>query len=94
VELWAHHLFQFAADRCDTAGDRRPLPPGSRMPLACNSLLVGREGDLKQLAATLKSGGTAVGQIAAAGLGGIGKTNLATEFVHRYGQFFAGVCSS
>jgi tetratricopeptide (TPR) repeat protein len=69
-----------------------PLPNGSRMPLSRNPLFVGREADLKQLAAMLKSGGTAAsGQIAAAtGLGGIGKTQLAAEFVHRYGQHFAG----
>jgi tetratricopeptide (TPR) repeat protein len=68
------------------------LPSGSRMPFARNALFVGREGDLKILAAALKAGGTAaVGQIAAAtGLGGIGKTQLANEFVHRYGQYFAG----
>ena len=69
-----------------------PLPPGSRMPLRRNPLFVGREADLRALARALADGATvAIGQIAAAtGLGGIGKTNLASEFVHRYGQFFAG----
>jgi tetratricopeptide (TPR) repeat protein len=69
-----------------------PLPSGSRMPLSPNPLFVGRQDDLRSLAGTLKTGGTAaIGQIAAAtGLGGIGKTQLACEFVHRYGQFFAG----
>jgi hypothetical protein len=62
------------------------------MPLSRNQLFVGREADLKPLAHALKSGSTtANGQIAAAtGLGGIGKTQLASEFVHRYGQFFPG----
>jgi tetratricopeptide (TPR) repeat protein len=69
-----------------------PLPPGSHMPLSRNPLFVGREDDLRALARSLKAGETAaVGQIAAAtGLGGIGKTQLASEFVHRYGRFFAG----
>jgi len=70
------------------------LPVGSRMPLAANPLFVGREEDLKTLARQLKAGETsAVGQVqiaAATGLGGIGKTQLASELVHRYGQFFAG----
>ena len=59
---------------------------------ARNALFVGREPDLKALARALKAGGTAaVGQIAAVtGLGGIGKTQLACEFVYRYGQYFAG----
>jgi hypothetical protein len=67
-----------------------PLPIGSHMPLARNALFVGREADLKALAGALKAGETAaVGQIAAAtGLGGIGKTQLTSEFVHRYGQYF------
>ncbi len=68
------------------------LPPGSRMGLARNALFVGRDQDLKALAVALKAGQTAaVGQIAAAtGLGGIGKTQLASEFVHRYGRYFEG----
>jgi tetratricopeptide (TPR) repeat protein/transcriptional regulator with XRE-family HTH domain len=71
-----------------------PLPPGSRMPLHHNPLFVGRAQDLHALAQALTAGGTtAIGQMeiaAATGLGGIGKTQLACEFVHRYGQFFAG----
>jgi hypothetical protein len=69
------------------------LPPGSRMPLARNPLFVGREADLLRLARALRSGGTAaIGPqtAVATGLGGIGKTQLACEFVYRYGQFFAG----
>jgi tetratricopeptide (TPR) repeat protein len=57
-----------------------------------NPLFVGREADLRALATALKGGETAaIGQTAAvSGLGGIGKTQLASEFVHRYGQFFVG----
>lgn len=72
-----------------------PLADGSRMPLLRNPRFVGRDAGLRTLAASLCNDEIAViGQVAVAtGLGGIGKTNLATEFVHRYGQFFAGVCS-
>ncbi|NJN98753.1 MAG: ATP-binding protein, partial [Anaerolineales bacterium] len=53
---------------------------------------MGRETELKTLARTLKAGRTAaVGQVATvSGLGGIGKTQVAVEFVHRYGPYFAG----
>jgi tetratricopeptide (TPR) repeat protein len=71
-----------------------PLPPGSRMPFAINPLFVGRENDLRALARQLKAGETsAIGQVEIAGvtgLGGIGKTQLASEFVHRYGRYFEG----
>lgn len=69
-----------------------PLADGSRMPLLRNPRFVGRDAGLRTLAASLCNDEIAViGQVAVAtGLGGIGKTNLATEFVHRYGQFFAG----
>jgi hypothetical protein len=71
-----------------------PLPPHSRMPLSRNPLFVGRQDDLLRLARAIKGGETvAIGQVGTAattGLGGMGKTQLACEFVHRYGQFFAG----
>ncbi|WP_129678301.1 tetratricopeptide repeat protein [Candidatus Chloroploca sp. Khr17] len=70
-----------------------PLPELHRMPFARNPHFVGRTADMLALARALKGeGGTAALGSAAAttGLGGIGKTNLATEFAHRYGQFFAG----
>lgn len=71
-----------------------PLPTGSRMPFAVNPLFVGREDALRALARQLKAGETsAIGQVEIAGvtgLGGIGKTQLASEFVHRYGRYFEG----
>jgi tetratricopeptide (TPR) repeat protein len=72
----------------------RRLPPGSRVPLERNQRFVGRQEQLKQLAATLKQGATAgpgeASAVAVVGLGGVGKTQLACEFAHRYGSFFAG----
>src|SRR5258708_6970197 len=71
-----------------------PLPPGSRVPFAPNPLFVGRASNLRVLAVTLKDGGgedDCHAKIAAiTGLGGVGKTPLSTEFVHRYGHYFAG----
>lgn len=70
-----------------------PLPPGSRMPLSRNPLFIGRESELRALARYLKAGETAaVSQVetaATTGLGGVGKTQLACEFAHRYGKYFA-----
>ncbi|MDP9440375.1 MAG: hypothetical protein M3P49_16825, partial [Actinomycetota bacterium] len=75
--------------------DRATLPPRSVMPLRPNPNFVGRHEDLKRIAANLKAGGaTAIGEVtvaASSGLGGVGKTQLACEFVHRYGRFFHGV---
>lgn len=59
------------------------------MPLSSNPLFVGREQELKDIAAALKAGTTSV-IAAATGMGGIGKTQLASEFAHRYGHYFAG----
>ena len=75
--------------------DRAALPARSFMPLRPNPNFVGRREDLKRIAAGLKAGGTAaIGEVAVAassGLGGLGKTQLACEFVYRYGRFFHGV---
>jgi tetratricopeptide (TPR) repeat protein/transcriptional regulator with XRE-family HTH domain len=77
----------------DALPPRAPLPPGSRMPLAPNPLFVGRSDDLLLIAAALRGGDTTVALgpvVASTGLGGLGKTQLAVELVHRYGRFFAG----
>ena len=68
------------------------LPSSSRMPFIPNHLFVGRQQDLIRIAKALKGGQTAaVSQsVVVTGIGGIGKTQLACEFVHRYGQYFAG----
>jgi len=71
----------------DHVPDVAALPPGSRMPLRPNPLFVGREADLLALAPDLKAGRAAV---ISTGIGGIGKTQLAVEIVHRYSPFFAG----
>jgi tetratricopeptide (TPR) repeat protein/transcriptional regulator with XRE-family HTH domain len=77
----------------DVLPPRGALPTGSRMPLAPNPLFVGRGGELLQVAAALRGSDAtvALGQVVAStGLGGLGKTQLAVELVHRYGRFFAG----
>jgi tetratricopeptide (TPR) repeat protein/transcriptional regulator with XRE-family HTH domain len=75
----------------DALPDRAPLPAGSRMPLAPNPLFVGRSADLLGIAAALTGDdGAPCRVVACTGLGGLGKTQLAVELVHRYGRHFAG----
>lgn len=73
---------------------RRPLPPIARMPIQPNPLFTGRDTELLALAQQFHQAKTtdllAVVAIAITGLAGLGKTQLASEFVHRYGQYFAG----
>ena len=70
-----------------------PLPPGSVMSISPNPHFTGREEELRKLARLLDAEGrvAAIGQVAAAtGLGGIGKTQLAAEYAHRYGARYPG----
>ncbi len=90
-------LTQLAQLPLDSVPDPGLLPSNSRIPHSPNPLFTGREEALKTLAQTLKGEdqhGQQVGIInqpaAITGLGGIGKTQLAAEFAHRYGQYFPG----
>jgi len=80
-----------------TLPDPGALPPGSRVPFPRNAVFTGRTDDLKQIAlafapllnAQLHSGeGTGARVINA--LGGMGKTQLATEFCYRFGRALYG----
>jgi tetratricopeptide (TPR) repeat protein len=88
----AEALALLASLPTDALPTHAPLPAGSRMPLAPNPLFVGRGEELLHIARALRGSGTvALGQvIASTGLGGVGKTQLAVELVHRYARFFAG----
>lgn len=71
------------------------LPPQSRISFLRNHLFTGRETALMTLAEALLYQPTQrplaiTPVLAATGLGGIGKTQLATEFAYRYGRFFTG----
>jgi tetratricopeptide (TPR) repeat protein len=98
--LWADHAPHTNGSVGDVlavlpAGQVPPggvLPSGSRMPLERNSRFVGRLAELERLAAGLRRAdlGSAAPALAVAGLGGIGKTQLACEFAFRFGRFFSG----
>lgn len=64
-----------------------PLPAASRMPLHRNRLFRGRRPELEALAEALASPDATV---VVSGPAGMGKTQLAAEFAHRYGQRFPG----
>ena len=69
------------------------LPPGSRLPFTRNALFTGRKAPLKTLARALlhDQHPSALVTQAVAGMGGVGKTQLAVEFAYRYGRFLHGV---
>jgi tetratricopeptide (TPR) repeat protein len=71
-----------------------PLPPGSRIPYTPNPLFVGRAGEICILAEILQARSpnaiSPVPLAAVVGAGGMGKTQMAVEFVHRFGRCFGG----
>ncbi|NNJ10044.1 tetratricopeptide repeat protein [Chloroflexales bacterium ZM16-3] len=86
-------LFAPAASPCpksmpvDAPPQPAAIPASSLMPLHRNRLFTGRAAELLALAAALRESDATA---AICGIGGAGKTQLACEFVHRYGQFFPG----
>lgn len=72
-------------------GDPPPPTPGlAPLPFPPNPRFVGRDADLRVLAALLRLAGSVA---VICGLGGLGKTQLASEFALRYGPWFpGGVC--
>ncbi len=73
--------------------DRPPVmnvhPPASRLPVvARNHLFVGREAELARMAVLLQA--RDLETVALTGWGGVGKSQLAAEFVYRYRSYFAG----
>jgi tetratricopeptide (TPR) repeat protein len=101
------HNSSYAPTSLPAAGilpKRGQLPPGSHMPLGAAQIFIGREENLKALAAILLPSNMASwdsmpghgAAIIHAGpgaldLGGTGKTQLAAEFCQRYGRYFQSV---
>ena len=75
----------------DRVPDPGGMPAGSKPPpMRPNRLLVGRDEDLKALAAKITDDANGPATVAVSGIGGVGKTQLVGEFAHRYGRYFAG----
>lgn len=75
----------------DTVPGPAPLPSGSRIPFGSNPRFVGRGEAMRALAQVLKGSGEMLPiTVAITGMGGVGKSSLASEFAHRYGTYFVG----
>ncbi|MEM7115439.1 MAG: tetratricopeptide repeat protein [Chloroflexota bacterium] len=71
------------------------LPPNAVIPYQRNEDFIGRETALLQLGQWLLPWEASHSQdgrqvVALCGIGGVGKTQLAIEYVHRYGRFYTG----
>jgi len=85
-EAAKHYLAEMPTDQL-LERDIENIPAWSRIPSLPQSHFVGRERDLLKLAEQLKQGGLSV---VTTGMGGIGKSTLASEFAYRYGKYFLG----
>jgi tetratricopeptide (TPR) repeat protein len=83
-----------AAERQSQAAPPPPRPFIGVPPRIAS--FTGRADELDQLDAVLMQGKpaalTQVGRAAVHGMGGVGKTSLATEYAHRYRNLYTGVC--
>jgi tetratricopeptide (TPR) repeat protein/ribosomal protein L29 len=77
-------LAELPEDAIPPEGD---LPAGSWMQPRRTSNFIGRKSDLLTLARYLKQGGVS---LITTGMGGVGKSTLASEFAYRYGHYFLG----
>jgi tetratricopeptide (TPR) repeat protein len=67
------------------------LPTYCSLPMDASPRFVGRQDEMRQLIGLFRGDDFRPGTMAAiTGADGVGKTQLACEFAHRYGQFFAG----
>jgi tetratricopeptide (TPR) repeat protein/transcriptional regulator with XRE-family HTH domain len=76
-----------AAQQLAQRATNSSLPPHSRMLLRRNSLFVGRRRELAWLMEKLAAPGATA---AVCGMGGLGKTQLAAEYVYIYGHAYSG----
>jgi len=75
----------------DAVPDPAPLPSGGRMLFGANIFFTGREPTFLKAARALVADPAKEGRATViSGIGGIGKTQFASEVAHRYGQYFAG----
>lgn len=82
-----------AAIPTTTIPSKVPIPSISKFDIPSSQLFTGRERELKWLAERIQK--TVIDHMpgqgfAITGAGGLGKTQVVSEFVHRYGQYFAG----
>lgn len=85
---------QFALLPLDRVPDPTAPARVSRIPHSHNPMFVGRQEELREIAFVFKGEsreyGGSIPTVVLSGIGGAGKTQLASEFAHRYGQFFPG----
>jgi tetratricopeptide (TPR) repeat protein/transcriptional regulator with XRE-family HTH domain len=93
VETYVDDYVPPKPPKAKVLSDSGSLPPGSRVLFHRNASFTGRVEALKTLARALLHRQAAETSLVHSiqGIGGVGKTQLAVEFVYRYGRYFQGV---